>query len=140
MSIFKNQRVHKADGRVLPFVIDCDDMTDAELGIFAKMIIDRYPDFADVIHPNSHYGSVAPRLAKAICELRPAIPYEQAKYVLVVDDVVTTGASMEKCKQDHEASKPLAASPWGYVGVSIFSHGHSIPQWIHPIFAIGDFL
>lgn len=138
MSIFKSQTITKSDGTKLDWVIDCDDFTDTELGIFAKLIISKYPDFFLVTHPNSHYGSCVPRLAKAIADIKIGTPLDQAKYILIVDDVLTSGKSMEDLAIGYREKRTWDPRFQNIVGAVIFARG-PCPAWITPLFSMQEY-
>lgn len=139
MSIFKSQRVLAASGKELHWIIDCDDFTDAELGVFAKLIIAKYPNFWSVTHPTSHYGSCVPRLATAIASIRGSIPASQGEYVLIVDDVLTTGQSMEQLAQGYRTKRTWNDQLAKVVGAVIFARD-VCPPWITPLFTMEKYL
>jgi orotate phosphoribosyltransferase len=102
-------------GKKLSFKIECDDLTDSDIECMAFIVGKKFT-FREVIGVPT--GGL--RLAKAL------EPYVSEKgNILVVDDVLTTGASMEKYRTPDS------------VGVVIFSRG-ICPEWIYPIFKLSS--
>lgn len=117
MSLFVNQTFVSHSGKVLDFKIDCDALTDADLATLASVIAKRFK-----------FGAVegVPRGGLRLAEALQ--PYVTKGPALIVDDVLTTGASME------QARKALTDR-----GVVIFARG-PCPSWITPIFKLdGEF-
>ena len=97
--------------------IDCDTLTDADWVCLAKVAAERLPRFRRVVGvPN---GGL--RFAKALEQyITDGVTLE-----LIADDVLTTGASMEKERNEH---------PW-YIGVVAFARG-PCPAWVTPLFSV----
>ncbi len=113
--IRKNVELHS--GGKSEWKIECDGLTDEEIDTFAMLIATRF-----------RFGSVTGiptggwRIANALQK------YCSTWYNnrLIVDDVLTTGASME---QYRESSLDI--------GVVLFARGHC-PSWVHAVFQIWD--
>lgn len=109
----KDWKMHS--GGIAHYKIECDALTDSDLECLAFMISEK-GQFREV-HGVPRGGA---RLEKALHK------YKSKQGVrLIVDDVLTTGASMEEAKANlgwHDA-----------VGVVIFARS-SYPSWIKPIF------
>ena len=114
--MFEKKHFKSHSGKPLDWKIDCDSLTDDDLNTLAYLINERF-----------YFGSVfgippgGLRLAKAL------EPYAQVGPRLVVDDVMTTGQSMQKVYQD------------GDIGVVIFERGECLtkesrPSWVHAMF------
>lgn len=99
-------------GTTLPYKIDCDALSDADLATLATEIARRFKFSAVEGVPR---GGL--RLAKA---LEPYATVEGG--LLVIDDVLTTGASMEKQRAGRDAK-----------GVVIFARG-PWASWVLPLF------
>lgn len=116
--------------------IDCDDLTDSEIALFAKLIRERAGMFHHAACPVSHYGSAAPRLVRALSTYRSDWLGRGNFVCLIVDDVLTTGASMEEVKAKEGAARSLPSGKktefWGAV---LFARG-PCPDWITPIFQL----
>ena len=110
-------------GLILPWKIDCDDFSDNDIRALASIIASKF-NFSDV------YG--IPRGGTRLADALSKYSISNSKYpLLIADDVLTTGLSMEQAKQD--LSKDA-------IGVVIFSRKTVIPNWIHPIFTLnGEF-
>lgn len=126
MSIFQwgNFTLHSGDNSW--WRIDCDDFTDSEIAIFAKMISEKAGVFQVAICPPSHPGSAAPRLVKAINQYANLTSAE----AIIVDDVLTTGNSMAKLRMEK-----LQDTRYKVKGFVIFARGEC-PDWVTPIFQL----
>ena len=104
-------------GRLLNYKIECDDLSNKDIACLAY-IISRKLKFKQVI--GIPRGGT--RLAKALTKyISPT-----SKNILIVDDVYTTGNSME------EAKKKLN---YKYTrGAVIFFRAKECPSWIRPVF------
>lgn len=105
----------------LPWKIDADALSDDDVSALA-----------DIIRCKFSFGHVEGipkgglRLAKAL--LPHATPGHP---LLIVDDVLTTGASMERAREQ-------TAGVVGHtIGVVIFARGRC-PDWIWPIFSVNE--
>ena len=76
--------------------IDCDAFTDSEIQLFAKLIAEKVGDFTKVVCPKSHPGSLPPKLVEALKPYAKEASQLKRSYLLVVDDVYTTGASIRE--------------------------------------------
>lgn len=104
-------------GLNLDFKIDCDALSDADIAALAA-IIARRVEFGSVL--GIPRGGL--RLAKAL------EPYASVGPRLIVDDVLTTGASMEAARMSDAD-----------IGVVIFARG-PCPDWVTPVFRVGSFI
>lgn len=111
-------------GLLLPGKIECDALSDAEIGWFADAILR--------IHPGSFRTIIG--IPRGGLRLASAIRDRSWKHrdfpsdcgVLIVDDVLTTGASMEAARESS-----------GDLGAVMFAWG-SCPDWITPVFAMNS--
>lgn len=95
--------------------IDCDALTDADLDTLAWMIVNRVPKFRWV--EGVPTGGL--RLAQALKR------YQQTGGgLLIVDDVLTSGGSMEQQRAGREA-----------VGAVLFARRQP-PDWVTPLFTV----
>lgn len=123
MSLFQEGDFISHSGDLLPWKIDCDSLNDEDIATLASIIGYRY-GFKKVIG----IPSGADRLASALEQ------YEDPELwsTLIVDDVMTTGASME------EARKKVGEKM--VMGVVLFSRmpTEDCPSWIKPLFQVWD--
>jgi hypothetical protein len=113
-------------GLTLDWKIECDDLTSEEIETFALLIYRMMPPFSKVI--GIPRGGL--RLAEAIGT--PDRLDTRWKRLLIVDDVFTTGQSMERAR--------LTAVDNGFnfneiMGAVMFARAVT-PQWIRPIFQL----
>lgn len=115
MSLFQRKQFTMHSGGIAQYKIECDALTDEDIDTLAWMIAQK-GKFSAVRGVPA--GGL--RLEKA---LRPFTSTEGPR--LIVDDVLTTGDSMEEYKL-------LLGWP-DALGVVIFARGRC-PMWVHPIF------
>lgn len=119
MNLFQKKNLVLSSGQASDFKIECDALTDEDVETLAYLISKKF-EFAYV------YGvpTGGNRLKEAL--LKYCDPKHTNKRLLV-DDVLTTGESMEEMKK-------LFLFPQDPVqGVVIFARG-KCPDWITPIF------
>ena len=114
MTLFKIGNFKAHSGAILPWKIDCDELTDEDWKCLALMTAEKLVNF----------GSVEGVPRGGIPFANALIPYITTGPLLIVDDVLTTGSSMEEYKAGREA-----------IGVVVFSRGER-PKWIQSIFKI----
>ena len=108
-------------GLELPFKIDLDALTDVDWDCLAQMVAAEFTF--------SHVEGVPTGGLKFAEALKPyAMPGWRDGVLLIVDDVLTTGGSMERQRAGREA-----------LGVVAFSRVRAVPIWITPIFRLGPF-
>lgn len=100
------------------YKIDCDALTDDDMDAIAFLLSKRLPPFGNVI--GVPRGGL--RLAKALQEYCHA----DSSLILIVDDVYTTGNSMEEARTEHSGD---------VVGSVIFAR-RPVPHWIVPLFTL----
>jgi hypothetical protein len=118
-------------GMRLPFKIDCDALSNEDLDALAKIVSDKFTFCWTWGVPTG-----GERFAKALEKYTDATSLN----VLIVDDVWTTGASVEK--KVRELKSYDQHSYWGvpsvnYMSVVIFARGPT-PHWVYPIFTLND--
>lgn len=118
MSIFKKMAFTSHSGVDLDWKIDCDGLTNRDLDTLAYIVSCNFV-FNDVIGVLTGGIRFANALKKYICKT--------ALYPLIVDDVLTTGKSME---EEYEKINSPA------IGIVIFSRTINCAAWIHPIFIL----
>lgn len=120
-TLFKWGEFTSHSGLSLPFKIDCDALTDDDISCIAKYIASKQ-SFGVV----EGIPSGGLRLSKALEEYAV---FEAPFNVLIVDDVLTTGRSMELRK----AEQPPQVHPDDIVGWVMFARTE-IPNWINAVF------
>ena len=120
-TLFQDGEFTAASGQTLPFKIECDALTDADWKWAARYValrisfsfVEGVPEgglwFADALAP---YGD----------ELGGAA--DHTHHLLIVDDVLTTGESMERQRNGRTAK-----------GVVLFARG-PVPDWVTPIWTL----
>lgn len=105
----------------LPWKLDLESLGDDDWGSIAKLIAWKFA-FRDV------YG-----VPKGGILLAQALrPYREPGYpLLIVDDVLTTGKSMEEAR----ALLPASADP--VIGVVVVARGRC-PNWVWPILTVNE--
>jgi hypothetical protein len=99
--------------------IECDNLSQEEWGFFAQIIHEKHP----------HYQSVegVPRGGLALAaNLSQWSSGDMSDPILIVDDVLSTGASMGQQR----------AGRSNCIGVVVFSRAATIPAWIEAIFTL----
>lgn len=119
MSLFtwsrEGRRLHS--GGTSRFFIDCDALSRSDIETLATFVALGMPQIGAV----ESIPRGGDRLANALASyVRPG-----ADLTLLVDDVLTTGESMEEARKERE-------SVWGVV---IFARG-PYPAWVRPIFVM----
>lgn len=119
MNLFVDGKFTAHSGETLPFKIDCDALTDTDLATLAAEIARRAGRFGDVYGiPRGGW-----RLAYELRRYRTLSPPDP---LLVVDDVLTTGASMIEARTRFGISA---------IGAVIFARG-PCPDWVTPLFVM----
>ena len=113
-SLFQRGNFTLHSGQKSHFKIDCDALTDEDWEALAEMIWEKAGNFGKVIGVPT--GGL--KLAKALDK------YATDGAILIVDDVLTTGRSMEEMK---------AACDGNVIGAVVFAR-NECPAWIHPLF------
>ena len=111
------------------FKIEEEGLSFEEIATFARIIAPRYPTCTDVVSvPRG-----GDRLAEA---LQPYLAHHAGDDILIVDDVYTTGSSM-----NHQKIEVYAGNPEGNVhGVVMFARNPIKPDdaWIKPVFQMWE--
>lgn len=120
MHLFQSGDFKLHSGEKSKWKIDCDALTDADLDTLAAMIAERVP---------APFGSIWGIPSGGITPGQKLWPYctDGASPVLIVDDVLTTGKSME------EARTYFNDRGQGVFGAVIFARGPR-PSWVKPLF------
>lgn len=133
-NLFVDKSFVSAAGLPLAFKIDCDALTDEDLACLAKQAAEAYQYEGSRIsfHTVAGVPTGGLRFAAAL-EPYCLPPGKHVKYTLVVDDVYTTGTSINEFIKTREDM---------YIrGLVIFARGkHKLPDWIQPIFQLSPFM
>ena len=121
MSLFECGEFRSHSGVMLPYKIDCDALSDEDIECVAKIISSKI-----------EFG-VVQCIPKGGCRIAMALEkyavWEAPFNILIVDDVLTTGASMKKAK----AEQPPQVHPNDVIGYVIFARG-TLPSWVNAVF------
>jgi hypothetical protein len=114
-------------GKILPFKIECDALSDAEIHLLANLVLG--------LRPGARYSRIigVPRGGLRLAEslrLKAGVPDPMAPN-LIVDDVLTTGRSM-----DETAKAECCGAAMGAV---LFARG-PCPFWVKPVFSLNEAL
>jgi len=121
MNLFIHDHVMLASGKHSAFKIECDALTNADWECLAYLISEGI-EFYNVSGVPTGGNILAKELEKYI--------NSDAEHWLVVDDVLTTGNSME---EERERVSRVHASGGDVVGYVVFARG-KCPDWITPLF------
>lgn len=126
MSLFQRGNFTLHSGEESWFKIDCDFLTDEDLDTLALLVAEDYRVGPFFIVEGVPTGGE--RFARAL-EKYALSKYATARNprVLIVDDVLTTGGSMERQRAGRDNVQ----------GVVIFARG-VCPDWVVPLFSMED--
>jgi len=116
MSLFIRQNIILHSGQKSDFKIECEALTDEDIETLAYLISKKFR-FSRVI------GIVRGGM-RLMLAMEQYISPEEKFPVLIVDDVLTTGGSMEDAKK--KLGEPC-------LGVVIYARGEC-PYWVYPVF------
>ena len=125
MTLFKHGEFVSHSGLTLPFKIDCDALSNESVECIAEYVASKV-DFGFV--EGIPRGGI--RLADA---LEKYAVWEAPFNILIVDDVLTTGTSVERAKAD----QPPQVHPDDVIGFVIFARTKP-PDWVHAMFVLGE--
>jgi len=114
MNLFRLGSFSAHSGQQLAWKIECDALTSEDLGTVAWLLAQRLPKFGDV----EGVPLGGERLATQLRPFRTRGP------LLIVDDVLTTGTSMENFRAGRDA-----------IGAVIFARD-VCPVWVLPLFQL----
>lgn len=128
MNLFQRVDLILHSGGRSDFKIECDALTDEDINTLAYLIYKKYKPILEV------YGvpEGGLRLQKALLNY---ISNDVTGNILIVDDVLTTGNSMEELKSTFEYFSANAGLECK--GVVIFARG-KCPEWVEPIFQMWE--
>ena len=121
MNLFERKSFTSHSGLELLWKIECDALTEESIETFAAIINRNFVPFCRVVGVPHGRTRIATALEKYKAEADPT---------LIVDDVLTTGRSMEDCKR--------RIGPYHTVlGVVLFARD-TPPYWVTPIFQLTE--
>jgi orotate phosphoribosyltransferase len=118
--LFQRGAFNLHSGAPADWIINCDALTDSDLDTLAFLIAKKIGPFRQVIGVRRGGLRIADALKK-YCTVSGSKNHLR----LVVDDVLTTGASMEEMRRP------------GDIGAVIFARG-PCPWWVTPLFSMED--
>ena len=121
MTLFAEGEFEARSG-VLPWKVECDALTDADWKWAAARVAERF--WIRDIHGVPTGGM---KFANALKEHRD----QNGEYLLIVDDVLTTGASMEAARRN--SARVLIGVP--RVGIVMFARVRPA-AWVEPIWQL----
>ena len=124
MNLFEKKKWIMHSGAESDFKIECDALTFADWGTVAHSIAKHF-SFSKVIGVPRGGLELAKALKKYEKSLGP---------LLIVDDVLTTGASMEEMRETY-----LEQYKNNIVGIVLFARG-KCPYWVTPIFSMNKLI
>ena len=124
MNLFEDKKFISHSGKPLSFKIECDALTDEDLATLAKLVAMNIT--FDLAYGVPNGGC---RFAATLNEYRS---HNRNDKLLIVDDVLTTGTSMED-------TKLMFGDGDDILGIVIFARG-PCPNWVIPIFQVNDCL
>lgn len=124
MNLFEKKKWTMHSGETSDFKIECDVLTSDDWDTIAYLI-SKHVSFVNVV--GVPRGGLA--LAKALRKYKNTLGP-----LLIVDDVLTTGASMEDEKDVY-----LERYNNNIVGVVVFARG-KCPNWVTPIFSMNKLI
>lgn len=127
MNLFEEKTFTMHSGDIGHWKIECDALTKADIETLALMISERF-EFT-VVH-GIPTGAV--RIEKALEKYVTA----ESDNILIVDDVLTTGASMEEARKAGIFCAPLILGKnYNIIGVVLFARTRPA-DWIYPMFQL----
>ena len=121
MDLFTGSGIYEShSGLTLRGKIECDALSDESVACIARWVGTKLR-FGEVV--------AVPSGGNRFASFLHAYKNKSVDKVLIVDDVLTTGRSMEQKKREIEAKYPIAE----IVGVVMFTRG-KYPNWITPVF------
>lgn len=118
MNLFQKEDFISHSGLPLKWKIECDALTDGDIECLAMLIAENIGKFGQV--EGVPRGGL--RLAEALK------PYVTEGPLLLVDDVYTTGRSMELYRKSHTLIGERV------IGAVIFARNNITQHWIVPLF------
>ena len=121
MNLFKKENVVLNSGKESDFKIDCDALTDEDIDCISYLISKKFK-FSSVVGIPTGGTKLENSLKKYRID-------DDTLPILICDDVLTTGGSMNRMRESFEYSGVKN----NIIGVVIFSRG-VCPEWIYSVF------
>ena len=118
MTLFVKENFISHAGKELDFKIECDGLSHKDWETLAYIVSKKYK-FRNVIG--------VPKGGLKLSQPLQRYNDHSSNNILIVDDVLTTGMSMEEVK------KKLNSKIYNIIGIVVFAR-NSCPEWINPIF------
>jgi orotate phosphoribosyltransferase len=115
MNLFRSGNFTLNSGKTSTFKIDCDALTEEDIETIARIASEELPTFGAVEGVPTGGLRLAAAMQKYCTADTPDAP------LLIVDDVLTTGGSMERFRAGRTA-----------IGFVVFARGEC-PAWIAPL-------
>jgi len=119
-------------GYNLKWKIECDALSDDDLDTLAVIIADKinytYKKYIFKEVVGIPQGGL--RIAKKVEKLVKQLDDKKGTHILLIDDVLTTGQSMDEYRVKYQQNKQC-------IGIVLFARG-SPASWIHPVFQLWD--
>ena len=112
-------------GEKSDYKIDCDNLTDDDLETLAWIVAKKWKVEYNGVRGIDRGGN---RFAKKLREYQKDWDIGMKNILLIVDDVLTTGNSMEEMRKMWKDNPNIEMK-----GVVIFSRGEC-PDWVRPVF------
>lgn len=125
MNLFQTGSFMLNSGMTSPLKIECDALDEHDWATLAYLVHSKF-DFYDVVGVPTG-GTI---FADA---LKPYVSNRKADPFLLVDDVLTTGGSMERTRLEMMSETTDINWPAQIIGVVVFARNEP-PPWIHAIF------
>lgn len=123
MNLFSSGEFTLAGGSTSDFKIECDALTEDDWATLARLISQRVQPFATVVSVPLGGDRLAAHIVQYIDP--------DAEAILVVDDVFTTGASIEAVERTIRSN----GTAWEVFGAVVFARDRT-PPWITPLFSM----
>lgn len=123
MGLFARKSFRMHSGGVSDYKIDCDALTIDDIKTIASIIVKRLEKNGETF--SEVYG--IPRGGTKLADALRRYAKPDGKFLLIVDDVFTTGSSMEEVKMKFNKRESLC--------IVIFARDdHEKPFWVRPVF------
>ena len=125
MGIFQQYNFTSHSGLSLDWKIECNELDNEDYRTLAHLVAKKYKFYEAIGIP--HGGEP---FAMALNEYIR----EESDNLLIVDDILTTGKSMEEMRSHAFVRASWITEVSNIQGIVIFSRIKDVPKWIQPIF------